>query len=281
MSKSTQNSKVRYLCVRHGTKRKDSKLTSFFLCDKCYQVLRSTAFNNYQPAYIIPGTEYIEGYCLYCGKDVKVRQYFYFLCEICERIIHSYGKEWAARNYVLKWWKELCQRYEIDLKLRVEDPVTPMSFKEHEKLKRKERSPRPDFAVMRDSQIIFAIEMKTGRSNIKEMSSFQLDKSDCDDILAFLQTQYKVPTFLFHVQVLEDYKPPTFRYVVINAWWSSLYDLEKNFMASRVRSRERRLAIYYNKDAFKPISEFVNYILGGGLEGEKKLLSERLPVLYK
>jgi len=229
----------------------------------------------------MPENGYIKGYCLYCGKYTNVRQYFYFLCEICERIIHSYGKELAARNFILSWWNEVRQRYNLDdIELKVEDPVVPMSYIEHRRYK-KQSKPKPDFVAVKGNQPLFVIEMKTGRGSINEMSRFQLDISDCDDILGFLQQpQYHAPTFLFHVQVLEDYKPPTIKYVGVNAWWASLYELEKNVMEVKMRPRERRLAVYYRKNVFRPIIEFPNYILSGGLEHEKELLNQRLPKLY-
>jgi len=273
--------KLKHICVRHGSERKDSRLMSFFLCDNCFNLLRIKAFNNNQPVYTLPESSYIRGYCLYCGRDTNVRQHFYFLCEICERIVHSYGKELAARNFILSWWSSVRQQYGLgDIELSVEDPVIPMTYAAHQKYK-KQSTPKPDFVAVKEGRVLFAIEMKAGRSSIEGMSSFQLDISDCDDILGFLQQpQYRVPTFLFHVQVLEDYKYPTVRYSGVNAWWASLFELEKNIENVKMRPRERRPAVYYKKNAFKQIHEFPNYILSGGLESEKELLNKRLPKLY-
>ncbi len=272
--------KPRHICVRHGSERKDSRLTSFFLCDECFRKLYNTAFNKYKPAYIMPQNGYIEGYCLYCGRRTKVRQYFYFLCEICERIIHSYGKELAARNFVLSLWDTVRKEYGINIVLKVEDPVIPMNYKQHREFKKKSY-PKPDFVALENEKPVFAIEMKTGRSSISDMSSFQLDISDCNDILGFLKRpEYRIPTFLFHVQVLEEYNPPTMRYVGVNAWWASLYDLEKNIIEVKMRARERRPAVYYRKEVFKPIDTLPQYIINGGLKREQELINKRLPRLY-
>jgi len=269
--------KYRYICVRHNNERKDSRLTSFFLCDDCFKTLYETAFNRYDPAYV---GNYVEGYCLYCGRLTKVRQYFYFLCEVCERIIHSYGVELVARNYILSWWNNVREKYNISIELRVEDPVMPMSYEQYIKFK-STHEPRPDFIALENGKPIFAIEMKTGRSSVEEMSSFQLDISDCSHIMQFLSSaQYRIPTFLFHVQVLEEYKPPTVRYIAVNAWWASLFELEKNIVKIGMRPRERRPAVYYRPNIFKPIESFPQYILSNGLQSERQVLAERLPKLY-
>jgi len=269
-----QNSK--YLCVRHNSYRKDSRLVGLFLCEDCFSKLKATAFNNYDPFYTI---DPIDGYCIYCGQRKEVVQYFYFLCGICERIIYSYGRELAARNYLLGLWDRYRQEYNLDMDLRVEDPVVPLSYQEHRQYKRY-ATPRPDFVAVKGGKILFAIEMKTGRSTINEMRNFQLDKNDCDDIIAFLKTeQYHVPTFLVHVRVLEKYDPPTIKFIGKGAWWTSLFNLENAFIEIKRRPREHRLAVYYKVNVFRPIDELPNYIQEG-LTKEFSLIKERLPTLY-
>jgi hypothetical protein len=92
--------------------------------------------------------------------------------------------------------------------------------------------------------------------------------------------EYRVPTFVFHVQVIEDYRPPTSRNIALNAWWASVYELEQNLQKVSMRGLEKRPAAYYSTQAFKPIDEFIPYILSDRFKEEVTIVKTRLPKLY-
>lgn len=274
-------SDFRHICARHGSKRADARLIGIFLCDDCANLLLEKALNKISPTY--ENLE-IEGFCAFCLEKKKVKQRFYYLCETCERIIRSYGVEKAASSFILAKWQRLVKTVpELGfIVLEQTDPVEPMTYEAHRKAKSDpSRESRPDFIGRHQStgQIIFAIEMKTGRNAISAMSAFQLDVTDCDDILSFIK-RLRCPTYLFHVQVLPDYLPPTERYVGIKAWWASVFDMEKCFRQTRIRYRERRPAAYYDKKCFDTAETFPTHILSEGFKKMEDEIKRRLPVLY-
>lgn len=268
----------RRTCARHNSPRKDARICGFFLCEECFREIKISALNNKDPEYVM---DPLEGFCLNCNEKRSVKQYFWYLCPICERVIRSYGKERAAREFVLNWWHSVRNESKLDMRLEVCDVVVPMPYSNHRKTKKK-KEPLPDFISIKNDKIIFNIEMKTGGGDINAMTKFQLDVSDCDDILSFMKREeFRVPTFVFHVQVVEDYAPPTVRNVALNAWWASVYDLERHFIRINRRRIERRPAAYFSTRAFKPLDTFISYICSNAFEEERRLVEERLPVLYR
>lgn len=208
-----------------------------------------------------------------------MKQYFWYLCGTCERVIRSYGKEKAAREFILKWWTDMKEKYDMDIILEIRDTVLPMTYREHLKYK-KIKEPLPDFVGLKNEKILFNIEMKTGSRDITSMSAFQLDVSDCKDIIGFMErAEYRFPTFIFHVQVIENYRPPTSRNVALNAWWASVYELENNIQKVNMRRLERRPAFYFSRQVFKPLDEFPSYILSEHFEKERDVIKKRLPKL--
>jgi hypothetical protein len=244
-------------------------------------LLREKAFNNLPPEY--EGTE-IEGYCAYCLDRKVVRQRFIYLCEICHRIIRSYGVERAATLYLLNQWTKMTQaRPNLShILLKNTDPVIPMSYMTHREIKKDlNRMSNPDFVGVdtRTEENIFAIEMKTGKNPISKMSAFQLDVSDCDDILSFVE-RLRIPTYLFHVQVRPQYSPPTERHLGINAWWLSIFDMERCFLRIRIRFRERRPAAYYNRRCFSKLEDFPAHLRSKDFENIRNEIKRRIPILY-
>jgi len=275
------SSSFEYKCARHNSVRADSKLVGLFLCDECAVLFKNKLFSGIDPAFIY---SMVTGYCSYCGKQKQVREHFWFLCNICERIVKSYAAEQAATAFLSEWWNRSSQSDNIlkKIELRRTDPVRLMSFEEHQKWRASPHESNPDFTAILSStnEKLFAIEMKTGRSSIKRMSAFQLDVSDCDDILSFVK-ELKIPSYLFHVQVVEQYSPPTFRKVAVNAWWISVIDMETAFREVRIRQREQRPAAYYRKTAFKPLESFMTHVKSSEFESMRKALETRRPQLYK
>jgi hypothetical protein len=234
---------------------------------------------------IAPSYKYsvVTGYCSYCAKQRQVSEQFWFLCGICERIVKSYAAEQAATRFLLDWWRGVSRTdtFAGSIKFQRTDPVSRMSFEEHQRWKQSPHESKPDFTgveLSTDSKT-FAIEMKTGRSSIAKMSAFQLDVSDCDDILSFVR-ELGIPSYVFHVQVVEEYLPPTFRKVALNAWWASVFDMEAAFKEVRMRQREQRPAAFFKKTAFRTLDRFLVHLKSEEIDTMKAELETRLPRLY-
>ncbi len=271
----------KYVCARHGSSRIDVGLSSFFLCDNCVTLLKNNVFVNTEPANQSDGS--VEGFCAYCGKKLTVKQTFWFLCSGCDRIVRSYAVERAASAFVLNWWNTNRNSNECTKKIKLEqtDPVKLMSFNGHKEWKQNATTSNPDFTGIDENtgKKLFAIEMKTGRNAINKMSAFQLDVTDCDDILTFVK-KLRIPTYLFHVWVTEEYDPPTFRKMALDTWWMSIYDMEANFQQIRTRQREQRPAAYFKKSGFKLKEDFLSSVCDKELGEFARRLSKGLPTLY-
>ncbi len=270
-----------YVCARHRASRTDVGLASFFLCENCITLLRKHAFNNTEPAYQSEST--LIGFCTYCGNKINVKQIFWYLCTICDRVIRSFAIERASSEFLLNWWNQNRQTVECtkSIRLEVTDPVRLTSFDPSDKSKGQPTDSKPDFIGVDEHTggKIFAIEMKTGRNAINKMSAFQLDVSDCDDILAFVQS-LKIPSYLFHVWVVDEYEPPTSRKMALDAWWMSVFDMEANFQQIRQRPREQRPAAYFKRTGFKLKEDFLKHVCSNELQTFKEELAKRLPILY-
>ncbi len=262
-----------YKCSREGKERKDTKLVSFFLCSSC--------LNKFIKILGKPEATsgYISGYCSYCNEKEKVANIHWFLCEVCQRVVNSFGREKAASKYILNFWlqNKLKNRKWKDVKLVVLDPATLRKYKQAKKVQFSD----PDFiAINKSGKKLFFIEMKTGRNSIKDMSQFQLDKSDCDDIIAGAK-KFKIPSYLFHVMVREEYHAPTCKHVALGAWWINTFDMLKAFKGVKMRDREKRIAAYFNKRSFNELGQFFMHL--NSVEFNKLVVKSKksVPRLYK
>jgi len=265
------------VCVRHAQSRKDVRLRHCFLCDRCAAKWVTEAFGGNTSLY--DGAE-LTGYCLLCNSETKVRLRTWFLCDICWRVAGSIGRNHVAERAILDWWQQnvgldhphlsIVQNDESSLRPRRATDISGES--------------PIDFLVRdgRSGDIAFAIENKTGRSAIGEMSAFQLDTSDCDCILHDVR-KYDVPAYLIHAQVLERWKPPTVGFEAVGLWWTDIYRLAENFRDVRMRRDENRGAAYFRKTAFSEMGELAAAMFD--TSGNPTLLErfrrEGPPFLYK
>ena len=91
-----------------------------------------------------------------------------------------------------------------------------------------------------------------GETGIRE---FQLDVNDYQDIVAVMRDK-GLPAYLFHVQVTDDYTPPTKRSVGRDIWWVDLFSLRASFKKVATRRDERKLAAYFDPSVFRPLNDF-------------------------
>src|SRR5207249_3738472 len=80
-------------CVRHSAPAKDTKFRNYFLCNACCVKWTTEAFSNNAPLH---SSEPVDGYCLLCNRVKKVRMRTWFLCEVCNRVAASIGRNHVA-----------------------------------------------------------------------------------------------------------------------------------------------------------------------------------------
>src|SRR5213078_1734280 len=245
------------VCVRHLKSRKDVRLRHFFLCDACTAVWTSGAFAGNQPLYV---GETAEGYCLLCNrvrKDVRMRTWF--LCDICARVAGSIGRNHVAERAILDFWEASIMPRFPQLELKQNDISSLLPRRDTDV-----SAEGPiDFLVTdtNSGDVVLAIENKTWRSAIYDMSQFQLDVSDCDAITNDMR-KLNVPAYIIHAQVLEKWRPPTLGFEIIGLWWSDVYRMAEHFQNVNMRRDEMRGAAYFNKRAFLPMDLFSDQLMG-------------------
>lgn len=199
-----------YTCARQNKPSMDTSLRSIFLCDECARDFQNDAFNSEGPAYV--GSSF-RGHCSHCNRlleNIRLRQWY--LCGVCDRVVRSIGRSVVAESYFHEWWNNEAKPYFPHLELRQTDaPELRPRTKEQIEAK----VSQIDFTCI-DSQTdepVFGFELKTGRSHLpggsigSKMQRFQLDKSDCDDILVVVSRE-NIPVYLVHAQVMDRATPP-------------------------------------------------------------------------
>jgi hypothetical protein len=132
----------------------------------------------------------------------------------------------------------------------------------------------------------FGFELKSGKKAVAgsgvgdPMARFQLDTTDCDDILAVVKRE-GIPIYLLHAQVLGRSEPPTERYVGLGLWWTDMWAMQQHFLNVAIRPRETRNAAYYNIRMFRQIPSFAEYVVDGHVdEDRERIRQEGAPWLY-
>jgi len=272
-----------YECARHGREAWDAGLRSFFLCDVCASEFKNAAFSGADPEYVGPS---MAGHCSHCNKPcetIRIRQWF--LCGVCDRVVRSIGRSIAADTYLLSWWEEKAAVRLPTLELTLTDPpeLRPYSYARIET-----KVARVDFtcADTASGVDIFGLELKTGRSYIQgtgvgsKMQQFQLDHSDCDDIVSVVRTR-GFPVYVVHAQVIDRADPPTTYFVAVGLWWTDMFSMKPHHKASRTRPRETRIAAYYDTSMFREMGSFIEHLeSGGAAQLTEGLHADGVPELY-
>ena len=263
-------------CVRHAQPRKDVKLRHFFLCDPCTWQWVQEAFGGNDPCTY---GEPVEGYCLLCNNVTNVRLQTWFLCDICERVARSIGRNHVAEKAIMDFWEQQIRPKYPHLRITQND----LSSLRPRRSDDVSGEGPLDFLITdeKTDQTVFGIENKTGRSSIKDMSQFQLDVSDCDSILHHVR-QLHIPAYIIHAQVLEMWKPPTMGFRAVGLWWSDIYRMTANFVSVKMRRMENRGAAYFKRSAFAPIDTLVDdlYDQGGQVRLVRQFQTDGIPRMY-
>jgi hypothetical protein len=247
------------------------------MCDACTAQWSKEAFAGNHPLY---EGEPVSGYCLLCNvMHKRVRMRTWFLCDICYRVAGSIGRNHVAEQAILQFWEDHVRPRFPNLTLVQNDPSSLLPRRETD-----QSAIAPVDFLARDAtsgKNVFAIENKTGRSSISEMSQFQLDVSDCDTILNEMRA-LRIPVYIVHAQVLETWHPPTMGFRVVGLWWSDVYRMAEHFKSVSMRRDEMRGAAYFNRRAFLAIET-----LPDALQGKKnwalveKYRREGIPKMYR
>jgi hypothetical protein len=265
------------ICARHSQPRKDVRLRHCFLCDGCAERWTVEAFDGNRSSW--DGAS-LSGYCLLCNGHTNVLLRTWFLCDICWRVAGSIGRNHVAEKLVIDSWQERVERTHPHLKIEQNDAS---SLRPRRRTDVSRESPI-DFLVRdtRNGKVILALENKTGRSAIREMSAFQLDVSDCDCILHDVR-KLNVPAYIIQKQVLEVWEPPTWGFRAVGMWWADNYSMAANFRDVRTRQDEQRGAAYFKKAAFRDMDELAAALFdtNGRLELAERFRADGMPKLYQ
>jgi hypothetical protein len=253
-------------CARHQNTSTTRFVANFFLCDDCCDRLQLEVFNGRPP--LFEGL-HVEGYCGLCNQLTATDLRQWFVCPICVNVVLSYPKGFAASRYVHEFWNREIKPAFPELELEELDEVRLEPFV-HGRRSAKTKAQvvqALDYRVSRrdgDSlDPVFCIELKAGPAAIPEMKEFQLDVNDFNDIANSCNNS-GLPAYVFHVQINDDYRPPTRRSVAKDLWWTDVWSLDSARKAVRQRRGEDKRAAYFKPSVFQARQSFVSELAGKG-----------------
>jgi hypothetical protein len=258
------NSEFWEACGRHTNRHTSRKIQAVYLCDECAVRLTNEAFNGRPPIY---HGETVCGYCGLCNAKKTVTARFWFACDICWNVVQAYQRSKAACEAVWKYWSDCCATAFPALQLVETEPVYLAPYQRGGKTKRSaaETLDTLDFLVKPvggSGDPLFHIELKSGPGAIEQMSEFQLDINDSNDIVG-VANKTGLPVYIFHVELRHVYAAPTRATVHGGMWWTDIFTLLDNRRAVRHRRGEDKQAGYYSPAAFRPIDSFLEEIKSG------------------
>jgi hypothetical protein len=248
-------------------------MQSLYLCDPCAVRLCKEAMNGNPPIY---HGETIEGFCGLCNDLLPVTARFYFVCPFCWNVLVAYQKMFVPCRAVHDYWKHSVAPTMPTLRLtETEVPyLSPYARARKSKKAAAAELQFLDFIVEQGKEntfeALFHIELKSGPGNIDEMSEFQLDINDSNDIIGVVNNTH-LPAYIFHVQLRHEYRAPTRCTVATGMWFTDVFTLLSKLLSVRVRRGEQKKAGYYSPSAFRPIDEFSAELASGHYKelGEK------------
>jgi hypothetical protein len=245
-------------CARETNRKTCRTVQHIYLCDDCARRLTAEAFNGRPPIY---HGETCTGYCALCNRRGSVTLRLWFACVICWGVILAYQKTFVASQAVLDFWSQGVQPRFPNLHCEETEVVQLLPYARGSKTKKQLAVDLAtlDFLVTDANPShhpVFHIELKTGPGSIDEMTEFQLDVNDSNDIIGAVQNT-RLPAYIFHAQVVHSYEPPTRYSVPRRIWYTDIWTLRNLRKATRQRRGEDKEAGYYNTTAFRQIEEFV------------------------
>ncbi len=269
-------------CARHANRQTSRNVGHLFLCDGCAERLSRDCFNGRPPIYHGPPTE---GYCQLCNERTTVCHRQWFICTICLNVVHSYPKSFAASKLVHELWDDVISAAAPELHLEELDlvQIEPYVRKKFASATKAATLKNLDFRVMEGdaNTPIFHIEEKTGPGSIDEINEFQLDHNDCRDITTVCN-RTRLPAYVFHVQVVEEYRLPSRISRALGLWWTDVFELRDAFIRTAQRRDEPKPAAYFRTSCFKPFDDFVDEMRDGRFRALAiRLKREGCPELFR
>jgi hypothetical protein len=213
----------------------------------------------------------MQGFCGLCNEliDVAFRQWF--LCPLCYNVVASYQKAFVSAQAVHEFWTRHVLPAAPDFALTETDTVTVTPFARGARTKRQaaEHLLASDFLISERAggELVprFHIELKAGPGSIADMTEFQLDVNDYNDIAGPV-VNTGLPAYVFHVQLGLEYFPPTRRSVARNLWWTDIVTLNRHLKRQARRRDEGKAALYFDPKAFRRKEEFPGQVVGRAFE---------------
>ncbi len=250
-----------------------------FLCDRCAGRLEHESFNDRPP--LFEGLP-VEGYCGLCNERTETRLRQWFICPICLNVVLSYPKGLAASKYVHEFWAREVRPEFPDLILEELDAVKLEPFIPGSRTKKNKGIvvQELDYRVVHvTGEHLFQIELKAGPASIDAMTEFQLDVNDFNDIASGCN-RCSLPAYVFHVQINDDYLPPTRRSVATNLWWTDVWALAGARKDIRQRRDEDKRAGYYQPGVFRPRATFPDELRREGYRSlTARLRDAKIPLI--
>ncbi|RLI55422.1 MAG: hypothetical protein DRO87_09060 [Candidatus Thorarchaeota archaeon] len=256
------------ICARHNRERGDTRIRTYFLCENCSKSFEEQALNNARPIYetVLEGGPF---FCAHCNEKKQLKMYQWYVCDVCDRVLRSIGRGLEADRGVLSWWED--RKRENPSLPEIEETDQPRLLPVESSEEKAGKESKFDFEWRDDGNILFGVEIKTGRNRMEggsvgsKMTQFQLDVTDIENTISAMSDDgVFTPAYLYHCQVVDIPSPPTAKYECVHIWWTSMDDLIRSIKDIRERPRETRPAAYIDTTAFKPIDEFVDEIESQG-----------------
>jgi len=187
----------------------------------------------------------------------------------------------VATEYALQQWNTLVAPSVPHIYLKQVDIVQPQQY---ERRRKREPAKQLDFlGVERASgQPLFWLELKTGRNALSDMRTFQLDKSDCDDVLNVVKAT-GLPALLCHVYVAQEFQPPTSRFIGAGIWWTDIFAMSDSFIEIRRRRFDSgKEAAHFAPRCFRELNVLAKMLSQGyHFDLQCRLAREGIPKLYR
>lgn len=251
-------------CARHTSPVAARTIRHAYYCDPCAIRMVHEAFNNRPSLY---HGETVDGFCGLCNQQTDVTLRLFFACAPCAATVGSYQKSMVAASAVHEMWNRAIAPHHPRLQLLETEAVEVRGYarKATTKLQSSKTLNTLDFLVSEDDKPLFHIELKSGPMSVLDMTEFQLDVNDFDDIIG-ATCFTRLPTYIIHVEVGVRYAPPTCRVVALSAWWTDFHRLRAGLASVKKRRNEDKDAGYFRRDAFEPIDTFPAEIDRRGFE---------------
>jgi hypothetical protein len=265
-------------CARHESPQTARTMQSLYLCDPCAFRVCKEAMSGRPPIY---HGETITGFCGLCNERLPVTLRFYFVCPFCWNVIVAYQKSFVACKAVHAYWAEAVKPHAPNLRLTETEVPYLSSYARGSKSKKSAAAELEFLDFIVEEQIgstawktLFHIELKAGPGSIDEMSEFQLDINDSNDIIGVVN-KTNLPAYIFHAQLGHEYQPPTRRTTALGMWFTDIVTLLANRTAVRQRRGDQKDAGYYKPSAFRPIDEFLSRVTARHYDQLQKQLAAK------